>query len=100
MDIKQKLSLVTASVLPMLAVSAYLLFAPANARATSCPSGEEYAGCSHGPGQEEGCQSGSGTCYYSGTNGIYVFCKTENGPPNTGPGTCNDGCVTCEYGVN
>jgi hypothetical protein len=97
MDMKQKLSLVIASALPVLALSAYLLVAPAKARATSCPTGEVASPCGIGG---TGCQSGSGTCYSNGTNGIYVFCRTENGPPNTGPGTCHDGCVTCEYGEN
>jgi len=92
---KQKFSLAAASILPILAVAAYFLFAPPVARAGSCPNGGIFDPCNGNSGSE--CNSGTGYCWGNGsTNGIYVFC---NGDGNVGgPGTCTNGCVTCKDG--
>ena len=89
---KQKLSILTAFLLPALALSVYLLLIPVRTVEASCPGGEISAPCNLGGGVI-GCQSGSGTCYRPGTNGIYVFCN-----PHPGPGTCfSGGCVKCTH---
>lgn len=93
MNVKQKLSLFSGAALPMLAMAAYFLVAPARATAHSCAI---YSPC----GSDGGCESGSGECYANGsTDEIYVFCYFD---PNTqlppGPGSCCDGYVTCNYG--
>lgn len=85
MNLKQKLSLFSAAVLPVLALSAYFLFAPARASALSCPGGQFQAPCGHG-----GCMNGAGYCYQNGSNGLFVFCD-----PYPGPGTCHNGIVCC-----
>jgi hypothetical protein len=90
MNLKQKLSILSASLLPALALSAYFLMGAAPASALSCPGGTFQAGCFRGTGQPVGCQSGSGTCYAPGTNGIYVFC-----PNHPGPGICESGGTVC-----
>lgn len=89
MDIRQKLSLVTASVLPVLAISAYLLFAPARVNASSCPSGDiSVPTC--GPGGN-GCLSGS-SCLEIGEIGIQPECgKLDPAGQCVAPG-----CMKCE----
>ena len=92
MNIKQKISLLAASLLPVLALSAYFLMTPVRASAAGPPC---HASCGTGG---LGCQSGGGFCYPNGDpNGIYVFCKKSNGQP-MGPGSCSNGFVTCEFG--
>lgn len=93
MNLKQKLSLLSGMTLPVLALSAYFLIAPVRATAHSSA---QYSPC----GDDGGCESGSGVCYANNSSGnIYVFCYSD--PYNqfpSGPGTCCDGYVTCEYG--
>lgn len=87
MDRKQKCSLFVATVMPLLAVSAYFLLAPAKVNAfAGCPSGQTYT-----PSPSGYCSSGSGANYRVGsTSGVYVFCG------GTGQGTCvSTGCVQC-----
>lgn len=95
---KQKLSFLSAIVLPLFALAAFFLFSPAKASATYCPNGEVFSACQNNP---TGCGTGAGGCVMSGFTGIFGFCKanyvTYVGP--SGPGTCNDQCVTCTYGV-
>jgi hypothetical protein len=86
MDIKQKLSLVTASALPVLAISAYLMFAPARASATSCPSGElSVPVCGDG----YGCAGTS--CTTKGAEGEFPQC----GQPPVAQ-CVTPGCIKCE----
>jgi len=99
MDLKQKLTLLATSVLPVLALSAYLLLAPVTVSAGSCPSGQMYAGygCTRNY-----CNDGHGGCEVPpGGGGIFVFCKNSSGQPN-GPGTCSTtgSCVKCTYGID
>lgn len=98
---KQRLSFLSAIVLPLFALAAFFVFSPAKATATSCPYGSvyEHNGCLT-PGS---CSTGSGECYLSGTRyGVYVFCQAgDNGVGGVqmpGEGSCNDGCVTCYDG--
>jgi hypothetical protein len=59
-------------VLPVLALSAYFLIAPARANASSCPSGHtQYSPC--GPGNQY-CATGTGGCVVPGDQGFFVFC--------------------------
>lgn len=94
MNRKQKLSLLAASVLPMLALSAYFVFAP-QASAGSCPDGSFYSPCAN---NQNNCANGAGGCFANGSkNEPYQFCyHSVNGQciPG-GPGSCSDGCVTC-----
>lgn len=85
MNLKQKIALLTASILPALALSAYFLLAPVKASAQSCPGGTFNARCASG-----GCASGTGYCYSVGSQGTYVFC-----PNHPGPGICEAGGVVC-----
>lgn len=90
MNLKQKFSLLAASVLPVFALSAYFLISPTKTIAQSCPGGTFHASCFRGPGQPVGCQSGSGYCYAPGSEGYFVFC-----PNHPGPGICESGGVVC-----
>ena len=85
MDLKQKLSFLAAAALPAAALSVYLFLVPARAVAFSCPGGTFHAPCG-----TSGCQSGTGTCYNLGSQGIYVFC-----PPHPGAGICQAGGTVC-----
>lgn len=87
MNTKQRISLLTALALPALALSAFLALTPKQAKALSCPGGTFKAGPCNPSG---GCQSGTGTCYSPGSNGIYVFC-----PNHPGPGICEGNGVVC-----
>lgn len=78
MNIKQRISLLCAAVLPAVALFAYFLIAPAHASAC-----QFYAPCNSG-----GCSTGAGGCIPSGGCGIYIFCQDKSG-------VCNNGCVTC-----
>lgn len=93
MNLKQKVSLLSGTVLPVLAMAAYFLLAPARATAHS---NAFYSPC----GDDGGCESGSGECYANGsTQEVYVFCYFDGStqlPPGTG--SCCDGYVTCDYG--
>jgi len=92
MQLKQKLSLLAASIFPALALAAYMLLTPVITTATGniCHSPCGYEGT--------GCGNGAGGCYPNGyQGGIYVFCKNQSGQP-TGPGSCSNGYVTCKYG--
>ena len=85
MNLRQRLSLFLASVLPVLALCAYFLIAPARAVATSCPGGGmQDGGCPNG-----GCHNAGGSCSANGsTNGVYIFCRSDYGngyPPGRGP---------------
>lgn len=94
MNLKQKLSLFSAAVLPALALSAYFLVSPARARASSCDPPQCSSPCFNG-----GCGNGAGGCFSNGSDGEpYVFCWDSPDGGSNGPGQCTDGCVTCEYG--
>jgi hypothetical protein len=96
MILKQKLLIVAATVLPLLAISTFLLLMPTHVSASSCPPGERYWPC-----MNNGCNSGYGYCYAAGSNGAYVWCKSSNGQcTGVGNGTCSStgSCVTCLYG--
>jgi hypothetical protein len=98
MNLKQRLLVLAASVLPVLALSAYLFLSPVKVAQASCPAGEEYAGqgCTN-----NFCNDGHGGCeVHPGAGGIFVFCKTSSGGAS-GPGTCSTtgSCVTCTYGI-
>lgn len=89
-----------ALVIPILALVVFLAVAPPSAQASaqtgSCPGNAVYSPCANG-----GCGSGGGSCYPNGSSGYpYVFCRLSNGGVGGagGPGTCNNGCVTCTYG--
>lgn len=85
MNLKQRISLLAASILPVLALSAYFLMAPVKTSAQSCPGGQFKAGpCKAGGG----CESGTGTCYSIGAHGIFIFCPG-------GPGICETGSIVC-----
>lgn len=90
MNLKQKVSMLSAALLPALALSAYFLITPARANAQSCPGGEFKANCGTGG---SGCQSGGGFCFPNGAHGTFVFCPPHVGPG--GPGICEDGTVCC-----
>lgn len=90
MNLKQKLSLFSAAVLPVLALLAYFLIAPARANAQSCPGGQFRAPCGY---ENWGCMNGAGYCYANGSRGYFVFCPPHVGPG--GPGICQDGTVCC-----
>ncbi|MGH9543118.1 MAG: hypothetical protein ACRD2H_14700 [Terriglobales bacterium] len=90
---RQKLLGISAVMIPVLALCVFLLLAPKQAQASGdCPDGTVYAPC-----YNNGCQSGTGTCWSNGGGGIFVFCSDSDGYAN-GSGTCSDGCVTCTYG--
>lgn len=95
MHLKQKLSLFSGLLLPSLALSAYFLVAPARSTATgNCEPPQCDAPCGFG-----GCENGSGSCFANGSHSYgYVYCKTSPEGGYGGPGRCNDGCVTCDYG--
>lgn len=98
MALKQKVMGLAALLIPLLALAVFLGMAPPRAQASpnGCPYGEIYAPCY--PTGAGWCQSGGGTCFGNGYGGgIYTFCKSESGG-FAGPGTCEDGCVTCKYG--
>jgi len=97
MNLKQKLSLFSAVLLPSLALSAYFLIAPTRAGATTCPQGQIWAGTNCDAG---GCNSGGGGCYPNQSDwGQYVFCSYDYCQTTwLGAGTCNSGCVSCEWG--
>lgn len=107
MNLRQRISVIAASLLPALALCAYFALAPAKASADSCPPGTIYSPCSGHPGE---CGNGAGECFANGSkNGLYMFCYhcSQGGISNGhctdplavcipgGPGSCNDGCVTC-----
>ncbi|HWG57562.1 MAG TPA: hypothetical protein VN661_00795 [Candidatus Acidoferrales bacterium] len=89
MNLKQRLSLAAAAVLPALALSAYFLITPLRAIAQSCPPGEILAGC----GSLPYCNDGHGGCdVHVGQRGVFVFCPGEGYN-----GTCvSSGCVQCD----
>jgi hypothetical protein len=89
-DLKQKVSILVASLLPVVALAAYFLLTPTKTSALSCPGGTFNASCYRGPGVPVGCQSGSGYCYAPGDVGYFVFC-----PNHPGPGDCETGGVVC-----
>jgi hypothetical protein len=91
MELKQRISLIVASVLPVVALAVYFLLAPFTTNATGnlC-----HAPCGIGG---KGCGNGAGGCYNNGSNGIFVFCKNSQGQP-MGPGSCSNGYVDCTYG--
>lgn len=87
MNLKQTISLLVASILPVLALSAYFLLAPVKTSAQSCPGGTfKTPSCKPGGG----CESGTGGCYSYGSAGIFVFC-----PNHPGPGLCETGSIVC-----
>ena len=103
MNLKQRISVIAASLLPALALCAYFALAPAKASADSCPPGTIYSPCSGHPGE---CGNGAGECFANGSKGKpYVFCSTCLVYPPIcsqigGPGNCNNGCVTCTECAN
>lgn len=101
MNLKQKLSILAATVLPIVALCAYLVLGPAKASASSCGSGQQYAPCGQ-PDHSTWCANGAGSCFAPGTKEPYTFCRESPGAQchAGGPGTCNSGnCVTCTYGI-
>lgn len=94
MSLRQKLSLFWGLLLPVLALSAYFLVMPIRASAQSCDPPQCYAPCGSGE-----CQTGSGACFANGSHSFgYVYCWASPDGGTGGPGQCNDGCVTCDYG--
>lgn len=92
MNLKQKLNLLVAFLLPAIALSAYFMITPVPALAAGNPC---HSPCGY---EGLGCGNGAGGCYPNGyRGGIYVFCKNSQGQP-TGPGSCSNGVVTCTYG--
>ena len=91
MKLKQKLSLLSAMLLPILALAAYLLLVPALANATSCPGGMFKSSC--GPGGT-GCNTGTGQCVPNNGGGTFIYCPNGHGG-FPGPGTCHNGVTCC-----
>ncbi len=88
MNIKQKISMLAASVLPVLALGAYFLLTPVKTNALSCPGGTFYAGQSC---TNTNCNDGHGGCEVTlGSPGSFVFC-----PNHPGPGICEAGHIVC-----
>lgn len=88
MTLKQKLSVIAAAFLPILAMCVYLLVLPSRANASSCPGGTFQSGCSGGP--RGWCGTGSGGCVAPHSSGIFVFC-----PNHPGPGICEGNSTVC-----
>jgi hypothetical protein len=98
MNLKQRFSVLAALLLPVIALSAFLFFAPTQTSAASCPPGYWYPGesCSHNY-----CNDGhSGCTIPPGGQGIFVYCKNVDGQAS-GPGICSmtGSCVKCTYGI-
>ena len=94
MNLKQRISLLFASLLPALALAAYLLILPSGARASSCPPGDVYDPC---PGHPYSCAGTPTGCVGINTGSFFFFCPPEHGS-GPGPGTCEAGqCVHCLY---
>lgn len=83
MNCKQKLSLVAASLLPMLALCCYLLIAPVHVSAFFCDPPSFY---DPGGNCGQGCGDGTGGCILLDGTGTYDGC-----PPSGGD---NARCVT------
>ena len=100
MNLKQKLSLFSAAILPSVALSAYFLVIPISSAADgSCPGDEVPALCHLGTFQ--GCSDGHDSCSVGfGQFGSFVFCLGPDGKCGlSGPGKClTGGCVSCTYG--
>jgi len=96
MNLKQKVSVLSATVLPVLALGVYILVTPVKASATDMCTGDEvYA--PGGPGGT-GCADGHSGGVSVGQHDLFVFCSDGNGFGN-GPGVCaSEGCVACDYG--
>ncbi|GGH07845.1 hypothetical protein GCM10011586_25160 [Silvibacterium dinghuense] len=93
MNLKQRFSVATAAVLPVLALCGYLCMTPAKAHAiTSCPDGGIYAPVPDAPPEPVLCSNGAGGSVAEGDTGSFTFCGTgENSM-----GTCEAGsCVKC-----
>lgn len=86
MNLRQKLSLAFAAVLPVLALTGYFLLTPSRAVAQQCPGGQVRAQCGVG---STSCETGYyGRCVNSGMETNFIFCPGLLG-------LCQDGVVCC-----
>jgi hypothetical protein len=90
MNLKQKISIAAAGLLPILALTAFFLVGSPKADAQSCPGGMFRAPCGVGG---TGCANGAGGCVANGGSSAFIFCPPHQGPG--GPGTCSNGTVCC-----
>jgi hypothetical protein len=93
MNLKQKLSITAAVVLPSIALCVYLLLAPPNARAFGCPPGQVFDPCQFYPNAPFGCDEGIGAqCEPIGRNFVAF------GPCGADASAycASNGCVICK----
>jgi hypothetical protein len=86
MKMKQKLSILAASVFPALALFAYSLLGPAPVNAQSCPGGTFNHPCNSGLG----CENFEGGCVGAGSEAFFAYC-----PGQQHLGVCEFGGTTC-----
>jgi hypothetical protein len=97
MNVKQKMSILAASLLPALALAAFFLLGPLRASATSCPGGVVPANPCY-IGHVEGCGVGDGGgCVLVGEGGAFYNCPAYPGGPQfgNGEGICESGGKVC-----
>lgn len=96
MNLKQKVLMMAASALPVLALFVFFVLAPTRVAASAfcCPDGSISDGDSCPDGY---CSNGSSGCYaWIGDQTVFVFCPNGNGGYG-GLGTCvATDCVQCQ----
>ncbi len=103
MDIKQRISALTAAALPVFAIVAFLTVSPAKAKAgddPSCPNGGVYAPAANDYYDEGLCGAGMGGAASPGdVSSFPVFCATTESNP-VAAGQCDPGGTGCVFCYN